>query len=80
MSKASSLFIPERPASYIELRMQWRYRLSDTEVRELASEYLRGMVDECTTDAFAEYERRFGKHVKGASARSNQTKKRRSGK
>lgn len=52
-----------RSQQYEDARLKWRKDLPDVLVRELASEYLRGMVDECTTDAFHEYESRWGVHT-----------------
>jgi len=66
--------------SYDELRIEWCRSLNDMTIRDFAADYLRGIVTEDTTDAFAEYERRFGKYVKGQSAAPRKAKKRRSGK
>lgn len=44
-------------------RLEWRRSLSDLLVRSLAADFLRDIVDECTLDAFEEYEHRFGKHA-----------------
>jgi len=65
-----------------QARMQWRKELTDTDVRALASDYLRGVEDECTEDAFKEYELRFGKYIKGVTAfdsRKQKKGKKRSG-
>lgn len=48
---------------YEEARLQWRRSLPDNLVRSLAADFLRDIVDECTLDAFEEYEHRFGKHA-----------------
>lgn len=50
-----------QPPSYDEQRIAWRKSLPELIVRELASDYMRGRQDECTYDAYLEYERRFGK-------------------
>lgn len=41
-------------------RMAWRHRLSEKDCRELASEYMRGMRDQCTLDAYEEFVERYG--------------------
>lgn len=65
------------PPGYLELCIEWRIGLSDEIVRSLASDYLRGMVDPCTQDAFNEYERRWGPHHKGVRAPKASKKSRR---
>ena len=65
------------PPGYIELCIEWQRSLPDEIVRSLAAEYLRGMVDPCTLDAFHEYERRWGPHHKGYRAPKGSKKTRR---
>lgn len=43
-------------------RLAWRQSLPEWLVRSLASDYLRGQVDECNHDAYLEYEHRYGSH------------------
>lgn len=53
---------PSEGPSYEELCLEWRRSLPEAIVRSLAADYLRGIIEPCTTDAFAEYEYRFGRH------------------
>lgn len=57
-----------------EERMLWRRSLPDDILRSLASDFLRGLVDECNADAFAEFEYRYGAHVKGAKRIAHDSK------
>jgi hypothetical protein len=61
--------------SYDDQRIIWRQSLAEDVLRSLASDYLRGMVDESTADAFREYEHRWGPHVKGNRGLSKKSKK-----
>ena len=61
----SSLRQPLTPRPYIDECLTWRRGLSEVVVRSLASDYLRGIIEPCTTDAFQEYEYRWGPHEKG---------------
>lgn len=60
---------------YEAQRMDWRRSLSDIHCRELASDYIRGRVDDCTTDAFREFEARWGKHIRGNGVQRKPSKK-----
>lgn len=64
--------------SYAEQRIAWAQALPETTLRDLAAEYLIGQRDEMHDDAFTEFERRFGKYVKGESQHPKKAKKRRS--
>lgn len=57
-------------AEYMMDRMIWARSLNDTDVRAMAADYLRGQNDECSTDAYQEYQRRFGEHSKQAVAQN----------
>ena len=50
-------------------RLEWRKSLSDTDVRALAYEYKTGNLDECSRDAWAEYQLRFGDPETGRDLR-----------
>lgn len=63
--------------SYQEDRERWRASLTDTDVRALAYEYKQGKVDDCTTDAWAEYEYRFGDRANGPRQEFTQKRRRR---
>ena len=45
---------------YAVRRLEWRQSLSDVDVRALAYEYRIGAIDDCTEDAWKEYQHRFG--------------------
>lgn len=47
-------------AAEIFARLEWRRSLSDIDVRALAYEYKTGNLDQCSQDAWAEYQHRFG--------------------
>lgn len=49
--------------------LEWRHSLDDMTVRSMAADYLRGEQDPCNTDAFHEYEHRFGKVSKAQARR-----------
>lgn len=67
----------ERDASYIDAREAWRLAQSDSDIRGIAYEYKIGHIDDCTEDAWIEYQRRFGEAAKGP--REEFTKKRHNG-
>jgi hypothetical protein len=46
------------PADYDALCINWARRLTEGNLRALASDYMRGIRDESTEDAFEEYKRR----------------------
>ena len=50
--------------NYDALRLKWRKGLPEVLVRSLAVDYLRGIVDESTTDAFEEYQARWGSNTR----------------
>lgn len=58
-------------------RWIWRRSLSDENVRAMAADYLRGMIDECNSDAFQEYELRWGPHSKHNSPDGPKRRKKR---
>lgn len=60
-----NLSIMLSPLSLEDQRLEWRKAQNEATIRSLASEYLRGIIDDCTTDAYLEYEQRFGPHTKG---------------
>lgn len=60
--------------TYDEQRLTWRHQLSEVDCRSLASEYIRGIIDECTTDAFKEFEKRYGTYIKGQTANPSKAK------
>lgn len=55
--------IPNAAAIANDARLAWQRGLTEKDCRELASEYLRGRIDDSTTDAFEEFERRYGKQT-----------------
>lgn len=57
-----------------EERMIWCKSLKEVELRSLASDYLMGRIDETTSDAFIEFELRFGPYVKGDNTPSKSKK------
>lgn len=67
--------IPAGFLSIDEQRLRWRASLSEVEVRSLASDYLRGMVDECNADAYLEFVHRFGAHTKNVAKPKGKSKK-----
>ena len=50
---------PSEPGSSIDHRLAWARALREVELRSLASDFLRGIKDECTEDAYNEYQRRL---------------------
>ncbi len=56
---------PASSPSYEAQRLAWRRSLTDADVRALAYEYKVGNYDECSTDAWAEYQDRFGDRANG---------------
>jgi len=55
------------PSGYAEARAQWRMRQTDTDIRALAYEWKIGLIDDCTEDAWLEYQHRFAQE--GSSTR-----------
>lgn len=53
--------------TYDELRIFWREKQPDDIIRSLAYDYARGLIDECTSDAYEEYQLRWGKQKKRKS-------------
>ena len=47
------------PESSLDQRIIWARSLREVELRSLASDFLRGIKDECTEDAYNEYQRRL---------------------
>jgi len=54
--------------------LEWRRSLDDMTVRSMAADYLRGETDACNTDAFREYEHRFGKVTKSQRKHGKKSK------
>jgi hypothetical protein len=54
--------------------LEWRHSLDDMTVRSMAADYLRGDRDACNTDAFHEYEHRFGKVTKSQRKHGKKSK------
>lgn len=48
------------PVTYAELRAAWRHQQTDMDIRALAYEWKIGLINDCTEDAWLEYQRRFG--------------------
>lgn len=48
----------DHSSEYELARVEWARRLSETNLRSLTADYLQGRRDECTTDAYNEFERR----------------------
>lgn len=67
----------EAQMEHDEQRMAWRRAQPEHVIRSLASDYLRGSVDECTTDAYHEYQDRFGKKPNKAGRPNTKTSGRR---
>lgn len=65
----------ELPAD-IAVRL-WRQSLSEAEVRDIATDYIRGARDQCSVDGFAEYELRFGSHSKGPNKKPKKSSRKR---
>lgn len=64
--------------SYAEQRLAWRKSLTDNLVRDLAYDYKIGRTDDCSVDAWAEFQERFGDRASGPQQEF--TKKRRNSK
>lgn len=67
----------ESDPSYMAERLAWRKSLTDTDVRALAYEYKVGNYDECSTDAWAEYQERFGDRANGPQKEFTQKRRKR---
>jgi hypothetical protein len=55
-------------AQYQIDRKIWARSLNDNDVRAMAADYMRGLKDECSIDAYEEYQRRFGEVTKQTAA------------
>lgn len=61
----------------LEARERWRASLTDADVRALAYEWKTGHNDQCSEDAWAEYEYRFGERANGPRQEFTQKPRRR---
>lgn len=52
-------FNPKDLGSINHARLAWRKSLSDQDVRAMAADYWRGDRDQCSIDAWDEYQQRF---------------------
>lgn len=66
MFRPPTLSSPE--VSYVDQCLLWRRGISDTDIRAMASDYLRGDADPANLDAYLEYQHRWGQHTKDAAA------------
>jgi len=60
-------FNPKDSGSGIDARLAWRASLSDQDVRAMAADYWRGDRDQCSIDAWEEYQHRWPKELEHKS-------------
>lgn len=77
-SHSASGIVPSAPLSYDDQVLAWRKNLTETDCRSLASDYLRGIKQPDTHDAYDEYQERWGEAESNRAASRDKKKARQS--